>query len=92
MPEAVAYAVISAFGAGLGVAVIASAAYAITEVAISLVFSYALSKFESALLGKQSNNQQPVPWTFTARGSVQPRTIIYGATRTSGVAVFEATG
>ena len=91
MPAAVAWAVAGALGYTGAAVVIASIAYAATEVAISLIFSYALSKFESALVGKQSQNQQPVPQGFTARGAVYPRSIIYGATRTSGVVVYEYT-
>lgn len=56
-----------------------------------LAFSAALGKFESALVGHPSNNQQPVPQTFMARGAVQPRVMIYGPTRVSGVVTYEGT-
>lgn len=91
MPAAVAWAVVAALGYTTTAVVIASIAYAVTSVFVSLAISYALNKLESALVGHPSNNQQPVPQTFMARGSVYPRSIVYGTTRTSGAVVFEGT-
>lgn len=85
MPTYIAAQIIAYFAITAAVAVVA------VEVVTYLVFAYALNKLESALVGRPSQNQQPVPQTFMARGSVYPGSIIYGGTRTSGVVVFEWT-
>jgi hypothetical protein len=65
--------------------------FAIATVIADIAFAYAVGRLASALAGNRSANNQPVPQTFMARGTVYPRSMIYGATRTSGVVVFEYT-
>jgi hypothetical protein len=95
MPQAAAMAVYwaaAAAGSYTAAAVlVASIAAAVTYTVVALTISYALNVFESALSGKPSNNRQPVPQGFTVRSSTYPRSIIYGKTRSSGVAVYEYT-
>lgn len=85
MPQAIAAEIIAYF------AITATAVIVAVEVLTYIAFTYALNKLESALVGKPSANQQPVPQTFMARGAVYPRSIVYGPTRVSGVVVFEGT-
>jgi hypothetical protein len=89
MPTAVALAVVTALGETSAAYLIGAIVYWAAVAVVNLTISYALNKFESALTGSKSQNQQPVPQGFTARGSVYPGSIIYGQTRSSGVAVYE---
>ena len=91
MPVLVAWAVVAALDYTTAAVVIASIAYAVTSVAITMAINYALGRVASAIAGNPSHNTQPVPQTFMSRGTTYPRSIIYGQARTSGVAIYEYT-
>lgn len=71
----------------------ASAAVAafIATVAVDTVVSFALGKIARALAGSPSYSQGPPQQTITVNGTLEPRRIVYGQVRVSGVVGFYST-
>lgn len=65
--------------------------FPIASVFGNLLIANGLGNLITALNGTPKNNVAPVPWQFMANGTTYPRTIVYGATRVSGVVVFQQT-
>lgn len=61
--------------------------YPLTAVGLS----YALGGLVTLLNGNPNHNVPPPPWQFMVNGATYPRTLIYGATRVSGLLVFQQT-
>ncbi|HEY3679030.1 MAG TPA: phage tail protein [Bradyrhizobium sp.] len=87
MPPVVGY--IAAALVSIGVA--ASVATIIATVIVDAVISFALGKIARALAGTPSNNQGPPQQSVTVKGTLEPRRILYGQVRTSGVVAFYGT-
>ena len=87
MPAVIPY--VAAFLVELG----ANAAIAtfIATVVVDAVVSFSLGKIAQALAGSPSNNEGPPQQTVTVRGTLEPRRIVYGDVRISGVMIYEST-
>lgn len=57
----------------------------------AMVLAYGLGQLVTALNGNPSRNNAPAPWQFMANGSTYPRSVCYGASRSSGNVVFQQT-
>lgn len=87
MPPVVAF--IAAYLVTIGVSV--AIASIIATVVVDSVIAFALGKIARALSGNPSYSQGPPQQTVTVNGTLEPRRIVYGQVRASGVVAFYGT-